>query len=163
VPFEEFEEVFAESQPASDGQFKVQVYPRDDATILYIARAGKFNVEGYFGWLRLDEALAGFHAHPSLTHPQIQTLLGAIGVAKDYDVWLPLNDRPGLDWSLTSPYRVVDELPPGFEAVRAILQEIDVVWVRRGAPGLAAVYEVEHSTPIYLGLLNLGAQRSFVS
>ncbi len=48
VPFAEFEEVFAEAQPASDGQFKVQVYPREDGTILYVARAGRFNVEGVF-------------------------------------------------------------------------------------------------------------------
>ena len=130
VPFAEFEEVFAESQPASDGQFKVQVYPREDATISYVARAGRFNVEGYFGWLQIEDAMKGFHPHPTLSHPQIQTLLGAIGAAKDYDVWVPLNDRAGLDWSLTSPYRLVDELPPGFEAVQSILQEIDVIWVR---------------------------------
>jgi hypothetical protein len=159
VPFAEFEEVFAESQPASDGQFKVQVYPREDATILYVARAGRFNVEGYFGWLQIEDAMKGFHPHPTLSHPQIQTLLGAIGAAKDYDVWVPLNDRAGLDWSLTSPYRLADELPPGFEAVQSILQEIDVIWVRRGSVGLAAVYEVEHSTPIYSGLLRLNDVR----
>jgi hypothetical protein len=159
VPFSEFEEVFAESQPASDGQFKVQVYPREDATILYVARAGRFNVEGYLGWLHLDEAMSGAEPSPRLSHPQIQTLLGAIGVAKDYDVWLPLNDRLALDWALTPRYPIVDELPPGFETVRSILQEIDVIWVRRGAPGLAAVYEVEHSTPIYSGLLRLNDVR----
>ncbi len=134
IPFAEFEEVFAESQPASDGQYKVQVYPRDDAAILYIARTGRFNVEGYFGWLHLEEAMKGFHPHPALSHPQIQTLLGAIGTAKDYDVWVPVNDRAGLDWSLTSPFRLVDELPPGFEAVQSIVQEIDVIWVRTPNP-----------------------------
>ncbi len=159
VPFAEFEEVFAESEPASDGQFKVQIYPRDDATILYVARAGRFNVEGYFGWLQLDEAMTGFRAHPVLSHPQVQTLLGAIGAAKHFDVWIPRNDRMGLDWSLTSPFQSIEQLPPGFETVEPILQEIDVVWVRRGSPGLAAVYEVEHSTPIYSGLLRLNDVR----
>lgn len=159
VPFAEFEEVFADSEPAADGQFKVQVYPREDATILYIARAGRFNVEGYFGWFHLDNAMSGLHHYPNLSHAQVQTLLEAIGVAKEYDVWLPLGDRPTLDWSLTPPYRVVQDLPPGFEAVYPILQEIDVIWVRRGAPGLAAVFEVEHSTPIYSGLLRLNDVR----
>jgi hypothetical protein len=112
VPFAEFEEVFAQSQPASDGQHKAQIYPRDDATILYLAKTGRFNVESYFGWLHLDEAMKGFQPYPTLTHPRIQTLLGAIGAAKDYDVWVPLGDRPGLDWSLTSQFRLADRLPP---------------------------------------------------
>jgi len=155
IPFAEFEEVFADSQPATDGQYKVQVYPRDDATILYIARTGRFNVEGHFGWLHLDEATKGLQPPPALSHPQVQTLLGAIGTAKDYDVWVPVHDRAALDWSLTSPFRLLDGLPSGFEAVQSIVQEIDVIWVRRGSPGLAAVYEVEHSTPIYSGLLRL--------
>ena len=159
LPFEEFEEVFASSEPASDGQYKAQVYPRDDATILYVARAGRFNVEGYFGWVPLDEAMKGRHVYPHLSHAQVQTLLGAIGAAKGYDVWVPLNDRTLLDWTITSPYRVIGELPPGFEAVRSVLQEIDVIWVRRGAPGLAALYEVEHSTPIYSGLLRFNDVR----
>ena len=159
VPFAEFEEVFAEAQPASDGQFKVQVYPREDGTILYVARAGRFNVEGYFGWLQLEGAMKGFHAPPSLSHSQLQTLLGAIGVAKDYDVWVPRNDRVGLDWSLASPYRLADDLPPRFEAVQSVLQEIDVIWLKRGSVGLAAVYEVENSTPIYSRLLRLNDVR----
>jgi len=150
VPVAEFEEVFAESEPASDGQYKVQVYPRDDATILYITKAGRFNVEAYLGWTQLDDAMKGSHAHPKLSHPRVQTLLGAIGASKQFDVWVPVNDRP---------YPLMHELPPGFETVHAILQEIDVIWVKRGSPGLAAVYEVEHSTPIYSGLLRLNDVR----
>ena len=155
LPFADFEEVFAESQPASDGQYKVQVFPREDATILYVTRAGRFNVEGHFGWHELDAALRGFEATPALSHPQVQTLLGAIGDVKQFDVWVPPNDRPGLDWSLTPPYGCITRLPPGFEAVQPILQEIDVIWIKRGSGHLAAVYEVEHSTPIYSGLLRL--------
>lgn len=155
VPFAEFEEVFAETQPASDGQFKVQIYPREDATVLYVARAGRFNVDGYFGWLQLDAAMKGSRAYPALSHAQVQTLLGAIGAAKQFDVWVPIGDRPRLDWSLASRYRLVDELPPAFEAVEPILREIDVTWITRGSASLAAVYEVEHSTPIYSGLLRL--------
>lgn len=103
--------------------------------------------------------MMGFHRYPTLSHPQIQTLLGAIGAAKNFDIWVPLNDRLGLDWSLTSQFRLLDQMPPGFEAVQSVAQEIDVIWVRRGSPGLAAVYEVEHSTPIYSGLLRLNDVR----
>src|SRR3954452_4217629 len=59
VPFSEFEEVFDEATPASDDQYKVQIYVREDAVLLYIARAGRFNVEGHFGWNHIDEAMQG--------------------------------------------------------------------------------------------------------
>jgi hypothetical protein len=159
IPFGHFEEVFAECQPALDGQFKVQVYPREDATVLYIAKAGRFNVDGYYGWLHLDQAMQGVHPHPVLSHAQVQTLLGAIGAAKNYEVWVPASDRPAMDWSLTHRYPLADRLPPAFERVQSIAQEIDVIWLKRGEAGLAAVYEVEHSTPIYSGLLRLNDVR----
>src|SRR5262249_42574288 len=50
VPFADYEEVFHSVQPASDGQYKVQVYVQESNTELYIAQAGRFNVEGNFGW-----------------------------------------------------------------------------------------------------------------
>ena len=159
VPYAEFEDVFAESQTASDGQHKVQIYLREDASILYVARAGRFNVDAHVGWQKLELAIGGSRPHPTLAHPQVQTLLGAIGAAKKYDVWIPLNDRSSLDWSLTSRFALADEFQPGFGGVRSILQEIDVVWFKRGSVGLAALYEVEHSTPIYSGLLRLNDVR----
>src|SRR5207245_2943513 len=55
IPYRDFEEVFATLTPASDGQFKVQVYPEVEGTELYIANAGRFNVESYFGWNRSEE------------------------------------------------------------------------------------------------------------
>ena len=45
IPFSDYEEVFQSTTPADDGQYKTQILFQDDATQLYIARAGKFNVE----------------------------------------------------------------------------------------------------------------------
>ena len=53
IPFAAFEDVFNSLTPASDGQFKAQIY-QDDGTELYIANAGRFSVEGYVGWQSLD-------------------------------------------------------------------------------------------------------------
>ena len=53
VPFPEYEDVFQSVAPAGDGQYKAQVYLQDDGTELYIAKAGRFNVEGHFGWSEL--------------------------------------------------------------------------------------------------------------
>ena len=155
VPFSEYEDVFQSTSPASDGQYKVQVYMKGDGTELYIAGAGRFNVDAYFGWEAIEALIDSTCLTPvaEFSHTQIQTFLGAIGVTKGYDVWIPQNDRPKLEWSLTSHYECRDMLPYGFEPVSGILQEVDVIWIERGSSNLRALFEVEHSTPIYSALL----------
>ncbi len=155
IRFSDYEEVFHSTSPAGDGQYKAQIYPQDGATELYIARAGRFSVEGNFGWNELERILSSNAAKeiPALTHSQVQTLLGAIGVAKGFDVWIPLNDRGKLDWSISSPFSCQNSPPQGFQEVEKVMQEIDVIWMRRGSSEPRALFEVEHSTPIYSGLL----------
>jgi hypothetical protein len=155
VPFSEYEDVFQSVSPAGDGQYKAMVYPKDDGTELYIAGAGRFNVEAHFGWEPLDALIDAAKLGPVLehSHSQIQTLLGAIGAVKGYDVWSPPTDRARLEWSLTDRFECRDVLPYGFEPVADILQEVDVIWIERGSSRLRALFEVEHSTPIYSGLL----------
>ncbi|MBI2844432.1 MAG: hypothetical protein HYX78_13635 [Armatimonadetes bacterium] len=154
IRYSDYEDVFQATLPAGDGQYKAQVYIDDGGTELYVARAGRFNVEGNMGWAQLerlrDEAPID---KPELSHSQVQTLLGAIGMSKDYDVWLPPADRSKLDWSLTDFFECRGILPHGFESIESVLQEIDVVWVQRGSSEPKAFFEVEHSTPIYSGLL----------
>lgn len=154
-PYADYEDVFQQTTPASDGQFKAQVYLQGGETELYIAQAGRFAVDGSLGWGNLESMLCVGEAAPSreLSHSQAQTLLGAIGVSKGYDVWIPPVDRPKLDWSLTPAYECRNALPGGFDSVEFILQEIDMIWVHRGSSDLRALFEVEHSTPIYSGLL----------
>jgi hypothetical protein len=155
VPLSEYEDVFHGILPASDGQYKVQVYHHDDATEFYIARAGRFNVEGHFGWDQLDAVIdsARRGAVPLFSHSQIQTLLGGIGVIEGYDIWIPSNDRVKLDWSVADRFFCRDFLPYGSEPVGRILQEVDVIWLQRGSSELKALFEVEHSTSIYSALL----------
>lgn len=153
--FSDYEEVFHSTCPAADGQYKAQIYLQDGATELYIAQAGRFNVEGSFGWDELEAmmSLSEVKITPAFTHPQMQTLLGAIGIAKGYDVWVPSNDRGRLDWSVADSYICSDVLPSGFQEIERIVQEIDVIWMLRGSSEPRALFEVEHSTPIYSGLL----------
>lgn len=154
VPFEEFEEVFAGLTPASDGQYKAQIYEQVGGTELYIANAGRFNVDGYLGWSYLESRIGPFdNVFPDLSHTQVQTLLGGIGDAKGFDIWVPVNDRGKLDWSLTDRFEIRDSLPPALTPIKEIAGEIDVVWLKRGGDRPEALYEVEHSTPIYSGLL----------
>jgi hypothetical protein len=155
VPFAEYEDVFQSISPAGDGQYKAQVYLQDDGTELYVARAGRFNVEGHFGWGELEALIDSVRLEPvrEFSHSQMQTLLGAIGAAKTFDVWIPPSDRVKLDWSLTNPFECRDGLPYGFESVEGILQEVDVIWIHGGSNELRSLFEVEHSTPIYSALL----------
>ena len=155
VPFSEYEDVFRSTTPASDGQYKVQIFLQEDGTELYIAKAGRFNVERHFGLSELEVLVdsSKLGAIPEFSHSQVQTLLGAIGATKGYDIWVPQSDRVRLDWEIANRFECRDFIPYGFDPVKKILQEIDVVWINRGSSELRALFEVEHSTPIYSGLL----------
>ena len=154
LPLAHFGELFDEAGPAADGQVKAQVYTHDSQPAeFYIARAGRHNVEAYFGWEALLGTLADARDEaPALDHSQVQTLLGAIGDARGLDVWVPPNDRQKMDWSLVPRFPFRTTMPPGLDSV---VREIDVVWMARGANTPVSLYEVEHSTPIYSGLLRM--------
>jgi hypothetical protein len=155
VPYSDYEEIFQSLMPAGDGQYKAQIYLQDQATELYLSKAGRFNLEGQFGWTQLDAMINASKGNlvPEFSHSQIQTLLSAIGTIKGFDIWLPYVDRGSVDHSLASELRFRDALPAGFEVVGNILSEVDVVWLERGSSKLAGLFEVEHSTPIYSALL----------
>jgi hypothetical protein len=155
IPYSEYEDIFQTIHPADDGQYKVQVLIKEDGTELYIARAGRFNVDGYFGWEQLNKMIdkSGASKLPDLSHSQIQTLLGSIGSVKNFDIWIPPIDRPKLDWVITHQFNCKDTLPHGYEQIEGVLHEIDVIWLQRGANDIKALFEIEHSTPIYSGLL----------
>jgi hypothetical protein len=155
IPFVDFEEVFHSVTPANDGQYKVQLARHKDADELYIARAGRFNVEAYRGLEVVRQSLERHHFNPlvDLSHQQVQTLLAGIGHAKGYDVYVPCRDAIGLDWSLTTQFRLREAVPSGLGDAATILQEVDVVWLTHGSNDIQGLLEVEHSTPIYSGLL----------
>ena len=160
IPYRDFEEVFATLTPASDGQFKAQVYPEVEGTELYIANAGRFNVESYFGWNETNSISpsSAERWNKELTHAQVQTLLGSIGAKKGHDIWLPRNDRSRMDWNLAAQFKFSADVFATHE-FETVASEIDVVWLRRGSREVTALFEVEHSTPIYSGLLRFNDVR----
>jgi len=174
VPFGDFEEVFRSVEPADDGQYKAQVYEQAEATELYIAGAGRFNVDSYYGWGAVETLVqAGVAPVPELSHSQVQTLIGSLGAKKGYEIWVPTNDRLRMDWSLATRFDCAATCPLGVIQIREIVEEIDVIWTERGSGAPKAFFEVEHSTPIYSALLRfndvhilsprLGARFSIVS
>jgi len=157
VPYSDYEDLWRSTTPAADGQYKAQVYTQGDGTELYIARAGRFNVDGNLGWRGLSRMVQPPAASPGgdYAHEQIQTMLGAIGARKGYEVWIPVPDRTRLDWSLAQRYECSECPPLALSPAENVVQEVDVVWVQRGSSDLRALFEIEHSTPIYSGLLRL--------
>lgn len=155
VPYADFEEVFHNAQPAKDGQYKAQMYTQSGTLELYVARQGRFNIEGYVGFEALERIMDASRLREArdLSHSQVQTLLAGIGHIKGYDVWVPGSDIGKLDWCLTNNFSLQERLPDGFQQIRRVLCEIDVVWVTPGQSAIAGLYEVEHSTPVYSGLL----------
>src|SRR5579863_3362022 len=87
LPYPDFEEVFANAQAARDGQYKVQLTNRANTLELYVARQGRFNVEGYVGFETLERSLEAHRLRdaPAFSHSQVQTLLAGIGHAKGFD------------------------------------------------------------------------------
>ncbi len=155
IPFAEYEGVFDSVSPARDGQYKTQVFMREETTDLYVANAGRFNVDAHFGWERLDAVVDRSRlAHvPQLSHAQVQTLLGAIGTIKGYEIWIPSSDKSALDWSLVKKFECAPKIPCQVRQIENVFSEIDVVWIERGVGNVRAAFEVEYSTPIYSGLL----------
>jgi hypothetical protein len=155
VPYEDFEEVFRNAQTAKDGQYKVQLLSGSNGLELYVARQGRFNVEGYLGLEPIARSLNSrlLREAQSLTHSQVQTLLAGIGHSKRYEVYVPESDAGKLDWTLTTRFALRGSIPSGFEQVRGVLSEIDVIWIARGGEAIEGLFEVEHTTTVYSGLL----------
>jgi hypothetical protein len=155
VPYADFEEVFRTAQVASDGQYKVYLFSQQDALEMAIPRVGRFNVEGYVGYEALERSLDAKRLRDArdLTHSQVQTLLAGIGYMKGYSPWVPENDIGRLDWSLTDRFNLCRNIPPGFDDVKDIISGIDVLWLVPGSNTLEGLFEVEHSTPVFSGLL----------
>lgn len=126
-----------------------------DGTELYLANAGRFNVESFRGWDFLERLIDKnkIISVPEFNHSQIQTLIGAIGIHRGYDIWIPSIDRVKLDWNLTHKFECRYELPERYFKINEIIREIDVIWLKKGSSDLSVMFEVEHSTPIYSGLL----------
>ena len=155
IPYSEFEEVFSVLEPASDGQIKAQIYQEKDGTELYLANSGRFNVESFIGWNNFDLLIdkSKITSIPDFSHSQIQTLIGAIGIHRGYDIWIPNIDRNKLDWQLANKFVSKNDLPERYLRVFGIIKQVDVLWLKRGSSDLSAMFEVEHSTSIYSGLL----------
>ena len=154
ILYSEFEDIFNSISPASDGQYKVQIYLENDRTEFYIPTIGRFGVDFYYGWHVIENILNSSESLtiPELNHSQVQTIIGSIGSQKNFDIWIPQNDRNGLDWKISSEFDIKTNISSDLHAIKGIVEEVDVIWFERDNR-IHSLFEVEHSTPIYSGLL----------
>ena len=151
IPFRKYEYYFGLCQPSSDGQYKVLIFFKKNGTELYIANAGKYNVDAYYGLSQLYDITSASLVVPELSHTQVQSLIGAIGIKKGYDLWFPESDKCKLDNKVIDYSKIRKQLPVYSSDIDGIISEIDVIWLENLKP--VSFFEVEHSTPIYSGLL----------
>jgi hypothetical protein len=156
VPYEQFASVFQAVEPSRDGQYKTHIYPSEEGTDLHIVRAGRFGVDSYFGLdaLRASVSEENKEFGSNFSHSQMQTLVGAIGKLTGHGIYIPLSDRSALDWEIVERFNIANDIPStGRYGPTSTLSFIDVLWFNSNNHSLAAAFEIEHSTPIYSGLL----------
>ena len=151
IPFGQFESYFHQSKVSSDKQYKVNHYFRDTGNIIYFSNIGRFSTEKFRDFDSvLDSRIASLKI-PQLSHGQVQSLLGSIGIQQKYDLFFPSKDYNNIDFSIVKQSALQSKLPHFSDSIDRIVREIDVIWLRDNS--LEQFFEVEHSTPIYSGLL----------
>ncbi|TAL68028.1 MAG: hypothetical protein EPN82_11545 [Bacteroidetes bacterium] len=151
IPYQQFETYFLETSPSNDGQYKTQTLFKPTGSEIYFAGIGKFNAENYFSLEDILNITKTKISIPELSHTQIQSIIGSIGIKKGYNIWYPESDKQKIDSAIVDYTKVIEKLPTFSKEVDHIISEIDVIWLDKSKP--ISFYEVEHSTPIYSGLL----------
>lgn len=88
-------------------------------------------------------------------HSKVQFLLLQLGRDLGYEVWVARSDR-SRGWSGTKfgTLGLLKELPRDLhEPAQKVIEQIDVLWV--DGRSIIAAFEVEHTTPVYSGLLRM--------
>ncbi len=150
VPFKRFESYFANVEASADGQYKVLHFFRDSGRELYFANIGKFSSESFTHMETVLMFPTEQKTIPELSHGQAQSLVGSIGIHKGYGLFFPKRDYAEIDRSIVD-FSKVKELPFFNSEVNGIISEVDVIWLKGSSP--FSLFEVEHTTPIYSGLL----------
>jgi len=125
--------------------------PRDDDA------AARAAWEADLAKVRLEVAKKSKAGDQDRTHTEIQVWLRDLGRALGFDVWIAANDRARDTGAGQLGDGCLEVLPepiasaPGVDAIRLI----DVLWLERGQPRVAAAFEVEHTTSIYSGIIRL--------
>lgn len=103
-----------------------------------------------------DESNAAGRRGMETEHAKMQALISKIGESMGFRIWLPFSDRQRVlkVWNPVADNVLLGRLPLNYDTVTLrIIENIDVLWIRRNA--IMRAFEIEHSTSIYSGLLRM--------
>ena len=124
---------------------------------MILAGVGRIGLGAFAGVpLTVPRAPTADTAAPDRQHMLMQMKIKEIGLRQGFDVWVPRADRGVLVGDKPLGEGCANRLE--FIMPRATLpvaENIDVLWLHRDRHRLEAMFEVEHSTTIYSGLLRL--------
>ena len=86
---------------------------------------------------------------------RIQALIAHIGATMGFGIWIPRGDRGRVtkEWK-NGPNHLLERLPLNYdETTLGTIEQIDVIWLRRGS--IVRAFEVEHTTSVYSGILRM--------
>ncbi len=86
------------------------------------------------------------------SHTDMQGMLRDLGLSLGFDVWIASNDRNRIYRGSELSCNCLGAWPL---VASDTVKLIDVVWFEKGAPTVAAAFEVEHSTSIYSGIMRM--------
>lgn len=151
IPFDQFENYFELFKIESDNYYKVNHYFKPTGNVINLSNVGKYSTEKFLSFDKILNTETTKLKIPPLSHGQVQSLVGAIGIKQGYDLFFPKKDYSQIDYSIVSCSNIQDSLPSFNNIIDRIIREIDVIWL--DGSKLERFFEVEHSTPIYSGLL----------
>lgn len=153
VPFADFEACYNYAGTVADGHYKTTLFFGAQGVKLYIPKSGRFDAESYRGLDGILNLHQQSKSVPTLDHSGAQSLIGAIGGMKGHRIWFPKSDLDKIDRKIVNPSLICETLPSLGPHADPVFREIDVVWLDGTKP--VALFEVEHSTPVYSGLLRI--------
>lgn len=155
VPLPRLLEFLEAAHAAQDGSYKAQIVFSESPELI-LAGTGRVGL-GAFAGVPLTALRPPLEAvAPDRKHAIIQMKLKEIGLRQGCSVWVPRADRGVMVEGRRLGEKCVDRLEIVFpRATLPVIENIDVLWLSRNPHRLEAMFEVEHSTTIYSGLLRL--------
>lgn len=156
IPLPRILEFLEPTHAAQDGAYKLQV-SFSETPELILAGTGRVGLGAFVGVpLMAPRAPAAEAAAPDRQHMLMQMKIKEIGLRQGLDVWIPRADRGVMVGGRPLGEECVERLEMVMpRATLPVLENIDVLWLHRDRHRLEAMFEVEHSTTIYSGLLRL--------
>ena len=134
IPFNYFEHYFYSSKSSNDGQYKINHYFKSTGNIIHFSKYGKYSTEKFQSFDSVLNTQTKKIKIPSLSHGQIQSLIGAIGIQQGYDLFFPAKDHKELDYAIINNSNIRKNLPSFNNVIDRIIREIDVIWLNGNKP-----------------------------